>query len=260
MAQHKDIHKTISSIKDILAETIWPTRCAVCDIPGEVLCERCASKLVLVDACKACPKCGAPYGIVQCSECNDVIIGLIGRQTFPLDGFASPFILDEGARRIVTAYKDKDEHRLCSIIAEYMTRYINPDWIVHPASKDADAQTFITFIPSTKAAFRRRGFDHAENIAREIADKANVDCLSIFERPKSRDQRQLGRAARSKNTEGQFQIRSEFRSHVETFMPKRIILVDDICTTGATMYAAADTLKAFGAEKVYGLTFGKVIA
>lgn len=47
---------------EALAETVWPTRCAVCDAPGEPLCEHCRTALRYVDWWRACPRCGAPFG------------------------------------------------------------------------------------------------------------------------------------------------------------------------------------------------------
>ena len=43
-----------------VAETLWPTRCAICDEPGELLCERCRSEPPFIDLWRACPICGAP--------------------------------------------------------------------------------------------------------------------------------------------------------------------------------------------------------
>ena len=63
---------------EALLETLWPTRCAVCDTPGEVLCAPCSLNLSHIDWWRACPRCGAPFGRVQCSECNPVMLGATG--------------------------------------------------------------------------------------------------------------------------------------------------------------------------------------
>ena len=47
---------------EALAETVWPTRCAICDAPGQVLCDSCCASLPYVDWWRACPRCGAPFG------------------------------------------------------------------------------------------------------------------------------------------------------------------------------------------------------
>ncbi|MBQ1559106.1 MAG: hypothetical protein IIZ69_13600, partial [Pseudomonas sp.] len=51
-------------------ELLWPTRCVVCDLPGELLCERCRSRLPWIEQRFACPVCGAPFGELTCTECK----------------------------------------------------------------------------------------------------------------------------------------------------------------------------------------------
>jgi len=151
----------------------------------------------------------------------------------------------------VTVYKDHDEHRLAPLIAKTMSRYINPDWIDDTNNAESD-QTFITFIPATAEALNRRGFDHMEKIAELVAKYAHLRSLSVFERPKSLDQRKLNRRERAENMKQKFQIRADVE------LPSKLIVIDDICTTGSTMFGAALSLREGGCEKLFGLTFGKV--
>ncbi|MFR9169933.1 MAG: ComF family protein, partial [Gordonibacter urolithinfaciens] len=144
---------------EALAETLWPTRCAVCDAPGEVLCDACRSALPYLDWWRACPVCGAPFGRVQCSECNPVVLGRAGRDTVPYDGCASAVTFGEAPARIVRTYKDQGERRLAEPLACLMARARPPSW--RPEA--------VAFVPATSAARRRRGFDHAELLARGLA-------------------------------------------------------------------------------------------
>ena len=91
---------------DMVTETLYPTRCAVCDKPGAVLCGSCAAALPYIDALTACPRCGAPFGVVQCSECTSVLMEPFGYKEPPYDEMASALVLTEAVRRIVTVYKD----------------------------------------------------------------------------------------------------------------------------------------------------------
>lgn len=232
---------------DVIAETLWPTRCCVCERPGEkVLCDECLSRLKYIDSCKACPLCGAPYGVLECSECNDVVLNLLGLERLPVDGMASVVELDDAARRIVTIYKDADERRLRDDIARLMSRYVSPDLIRRKCA--------IVYIPDTKAALRRRGFDHSHEIAKALAADVSLECLQLFKRPKSFDQRKLNARQRISNMTGTLALREE------TAVPENILLVDDVCTTGATLFSAASALKENGAKYVYGLTFGRVLS
>lgn len=86
---------------EALAETVWPTRCAICDAPGHVLCDSCRMALAYVDWWRACPRCGAPFGRLQCCECNEVMLAAQGRTRPAFDGMAAAVSFEEGAARIV---------------------------------------------------------------------------------------------------------------------------------------------------------------
>ena len=62
----------VGFIAQSICETLWPTRCALCDTPGKLLCPRCARSLEFIDYYRACPRCGSPWGSLQCDRCNPV--------------------------------------------------------------------------------------------------------------------------------------------------------------------------------------------
>ena len=172
--------------KEVALETLWPTRCAGCDTPGErVLCARCERALAYIDACHACPTCGAPFGRIQCTQCNEVVLASLGLDALPVDGMTHAVMLDDTARRIVTLYKDADERRLAHDIARLLVRYVSPDRVREGC--------IISYIPDSASALRRRGFDHARELAEACAMRTSMPCASLFARPDSLDQRTLGK-------------------------------------------------------------------
>lgn len=230
---------------EVVLETIWPTRCAICDTPGEnVLCEGCKGSLLLNDSFKACPKCGAPFGRTQCTECNDTSLNAVDMKCLPLDTMAHAMLANDDATRIIKIYKDSDERRLLDYIASRIAAMISPD--------RKREHSVVTYIPDTAKAKRRRGFDHAEEIARSVADRAGLACATFFETPRSIDQRQLDKRARLANMKDALHVKEDMG------MPKSVLIVDDICTTGATIYSAALALRDAGAQKVHAVTFAKV--
>ena len=235
---------------ETIAEALWPTRCAVCDQPGAVLCNACRKTLPFIDAWRACPACGAPFGLVQCSECNPVALASGGRKAPPLSGAASALALDDQAHRIVTAYKDHGERRLASAMAHIMARYIPPSWTAQSPESIA-----LTHIPATTAAVRRRGFDHAELLTSELSHATGFKHEALLARPSSHDQRKLSRQRRQKNMAGRFQTLPGAFPRARP--SEAVIIVDDVCTTGATLYAACDALMESGVKTVYGLTFAR---
>lgn len=241
---HPRLRRVASFVKEAALETLWPTRCAICDAAGDLICPQCRRSLPFIDVNHACPICGAPYGLLQCTECNDTMLAAAQMDELPVDAMASTLLADEGVRRIVKAYKDSNERRLGSEIASMMARCIPPEW----------RHAFLTYIPATAEAVRRRGFDHAELIAREVTDLAQMDGGRLFARPESVDQRKLGRHERQRNMAERFALLPG------ASVPSKVLVLDDICTTGATLFAAAQCLRLGGAQEVYALAFAKVLA
>lgn len=229
---------------EIFAEALWPTRCASCDRPGATLCEACEQQLPYIDWNQACPLCGAPFGMQQCCECNTTMLNAASREKLPYARAVSAISYDEEAKRIVSAFKDKGERRLAYDMARIMTRYIPPEWL--------DESPLVTFVPASTAAFRKRGYDHAQLLSKEVANMAALDHASLYARPRSFDQRQLDRTKRLANMQKRIQLLPAAST------PPSIIIVDDVCTTGATLFAACDALENTGVKHIYCLTFARV--
>jgi predicted amidophosphoribosyltransferase len=106
-------------------------------------------------------------------------------------------------------------------------------------------------VPAAPAAVRRRGFDHSADIARHLARLTDTPVQALLKAAASADQRSLGRSARFANREGAFRIAAGVR------MPARIVLIDDVLTTGATLDGAARVLRRSGAEDVRALAVAR---
>ncbi len=229
---------------EAIAETLWPTRCAVCDAPGYTLCPKCRLKLAYIDWWRACPMCGAPAGRVQCCECNDLMLEELGLDTLPYDGMASAVAFDDAAAAIVRTWKDAGERRLVHDMVHAIAPQVPPNWTY--------CRPTITSVPATFAAKQRRGFDHAEELARALAQTLGLPFANMLARPRTADQRSLGRSGRARNLAGAFHVLPGL------ICPPHIVLVDDVCTTGATVCAATIALKAAGAQTVHCITFARV--
>lgn len=229
-----------------LAEVLWPTRCVACEQPGELVCERCRAELPWVEQRLACPVCGAPYGHLTCTECaGDWPV----RATVAALGFAGT------PARMVTCLKDAHELRLAPVVAAAMLTALEeasawpaPDGAARydPAAVDA-----LCFVPATPAARARRGFDHMELVARELAAATGHPLVPALERASRRDQRELGREQRAANLFGTARAREDLTG-------ARLLLLDDVATTGASLAEATRALMARGAASVTACVLARV--
>lgn len=231
-------------VKQAVLETAWPTRCAICDEQGMLLCSDCRRNLPYIDWWSACPKCGAPGGLIQCTECNETVLARAERSSYPFESCIQVTTLNEHARQVVLTYKDGGEQRLAQTMAALMAYVLPPSW-----KRTIDA---VSFIPSSKQALQKRGFDHMHQLSWWFARYTELPHQSLFARPKKKDQRELTRKERFQNMTGSFQLLNPCSP-----LPAHVLLIDDVFTTGATLSAATDVLLEAGAESVRCLTFAR---
>lgn len=232
-----------SLLVQAVCETLWPTRCALCDRQGAVLCARCEKELPYIDYWRACPRCGGPYGSVLCTECNPVMLRTIGRDALPYRSCAAAVRFEAATARIVTIYKDRGEQRLAAEMARLTAALVAPSWLT-----ENGGPPIVTFVPATRAALKRRGFDHGEL----FAERLGLEMRPLLARPASKDQRALGRRDRARNMAGRF------APLPNAVAAASALLVDDVCTTGATLAEASDALRVLGCTSVRCLTFARV--
>lgn len=105
----------------------------------------------------------------------------------------------------------------------------------------------VTWAPTSPRRRRERGFDQAELVARHVARQLGVPCRRLLERDA------VGGPQTGRSRAGRLQA-SGFRAHPH--VPRaRVLLVDDVVTTGATIHAAATTLRRAGAVEVVPVAF-----
>lgn len=292
--QLHDFNHIYKVLATSILETISPTRCVVCDMPGSVLCEGCASSLPFIDLALACPRCGAPFGRTLCTECpmpGSESALLHPEEAFPFTQARAALSFEDGARRIISTYKDGDELRLDAVIASLLcaairgrtlgadiprppavisseaerpavisseaerSREISPSLPLQDWTQWADA---LVYVPASPEALLRRGFDHMERVAEIVARRTGMALVHALVSCKgARDQRELGRGERLANRSGSFSLAADAVPEADA-LPRRIILIDDVFTTGATLSAAAHALLDGSAHEVRAVTCCRV--
>lgn len=108
-------------------------------------------------------------------------------------------------------------------------------------------------VPLNRKKQKLRGFNQAEALAQEFARRTGLPCLSLLRKIKpSRSQVELEREERLKNVLGSFSA-----SPRPSLGERKIILIDDVATTGATLNECAKVLKKEGAGEVWGLVVAR---
>ena len=125
--------------------------------------------------------------------------------------------------------------------------------------------TVITYVPMWPKKERRRGFNQSEFIARKLASVHSAGVHRLLEKVRdNRSQVGLGPRERAENVKGAFRVTvtqggilTNARFHLNGSLPRNVLLVDDIYTTGATMNECAKVLKKAGAKNVWGFTLAR---
>jgi predicted amidophosphoribosyltransferase len=213
-------------------DLLLPQRCVVCEAGGNQLCAACRDGLPRIEP-PFCARCGAPvaWPVDRCRECA-------GRRiAFATARAAVGY--DEAARRFVHSWKERGLRRLAADAAALVVERLPP--------ADVDV---VTFVPSDRTRRLARGHNPAERLARELALVWELPCEPLLERV--RGGRQRGATATERRS-----VRGAFRAVATA--PRRVALVDDVYTTGATASAASTTLRATGARRVEVVTFARAL-
>jgi predicted amidophosphoribosyltransferase len=132
------------------------------------------------------------------------------------------FAYEGGGARVVQALKFRDGRRLVAPLADGLT-----------GLADVGPQSVVSWIPTSGPRRRRRGFDQAELLARALARRVDRPCRPVLRRHPGPSQTGRTRAERAGNVTFRAMRGGPIRS---------LVVVDDVCTTGATIRAARDAL------------------
>ena len=181
-----------------------------------------------------CSKCGMPTVSVTeyCSRC--------GGQSVHFESANSYFIYDKNCTQILYNYKMS----CIKEVGERLSRYLCELWYRENLSID-----FVTFVPSSKYALKRRRFDTSEFLAQYFCKSTSLQLVSTLDCLMGNEQKKLNRKERFASIKGKFAIKNK-----EIVDGKTILLIDDLMTTGATAIECSRILKKCKAKSVYVFT------
>jgi len=229
-------------------DAVLPPRCLKCgDIlsMGQGLCPDCWRKLSWLGApCCAC--CGQPFPF---DAGADSLCGACLQKRPAYDRARAVFRYDDESRDLIIGLKHADRTESVPALAGWMSR---------AGSALLDSAELIVPVPLhwTRLAVRR--FNQAALLAQAIGRMAERPVLAqaLTRRRATRSQGHLGRLARFRNVKGAIAVAER---QATTVTNRRILLVDDVITTGATVESAAKALISAGARSVDVLALAKVV-
>lgn len=242
-----DLKKIFNSVFYRIIDFVYPTSCPICNrvvsVHGE-LCGDCWSSFNWIDGVK-CARCG--YPLPDNMKKNKQILCPVCLTKQPsIDLVRSACVYDDMSKTVMLPFK----HSGCVKYSLFMSRAMI--W----AMRDVDiAPDIIMPVPLAWRRLFRRGYNQAALLAKPIARAygVRVDFDSVSRKYKSNMGHKTERQ-RQRHISGVFNIVKP-----ENIKGRKILLVDDVMTSGATFNELARVLKRAGATEVYGVTFCRVV-
>ncbi len=197
--------------------------CLICDNPeeNEYICKDCREKMNILNLRYEVEQHGIKFPCYS-----------LGVYSFNL-------------KKLILMLKYEKEFVAGKILASYLSAYIKEDLM--------EKIDLITFVPSSKEAYKTRGFNQCKVLCQYISEECGIPYSELMKKKsESRDQIGLDNSKRWKNVKDSFRLINE-----ESAYNKRILLIDDVVTSGATSFYGAKCLKDGGAGEVYILTVAK---
>lgn len=187
---------------------LLPVRCAACEAVGPSPCAACIASM------RRAPPLPPPDGVDRC---------------------ASLLLYVDAARELVARVKYRNARASVAWLATGMAALVDPTTV-----------DVVTWVPTTPARRRQRGFDHGRLLAKAVARRLGLPCRSLLRRLPGPPQTGRDLAERRRGP------RVETRANRAT--ANRVLLVDDVVTSGATLTAAARALRNGGVVTVHAVT------
>ena len=220
-----------------------PPRYAGCGlIVGEVgsFCLDCWTKLDFLGAC-GCQRCGIPLEATDSEICAACLA-----QPSPVDRMRAAVAYGEIARSLALRLKYSRKTALAATMARYMAVHLD----------DYASDSVLMPVPLHRRRLWGRGFNQAVLIARALAETKHlrVECRTLVRTRATPPLKEMSMVQRRRAVSGAFGLAAG-----QTVRGRKIILVDDVLTTGSTASACARVLKRAGAERVELISWARVV-
>ncbi len=239
-------------LRDTILDIIFPRKCIGCNLLLEnklpaYFCRECINSINLLGK-TACAFCLAP--VVNGKTCQFCIKKHYLDRLLVAASYDNPLV-----ERSIKTMKYRFIKLLASDISELMSKHLKNQNSVEISKNPREY--LVVPVPLHRQRFNWRGFNQAEVISANLSKELNLNLETnlLIRKTGSRPQAEISdRYSRIQNIKGIFQINKDMASSAKD---KKIILVDDVSTTGSTLDDCARALKECGVKEVIGFVFAR---
>lgn len=244
-----NLNNVMTFIKGIPADILFPPVCPVCDEPVLIgqrgkTCDGCRNRIRMVSE-PVCFKCGRPIASEEAEYCD-----LCSEYEYHFKKNMAVFVYRDEAKRLILDLKYKRRQDLAVFFADsLMSKY-------QKEIREIRADAIIP-IPIHKNRLKQRGYNQSFLLADELSKRTGIPVVSnlLLRTKETKAQKQLGSMGRLLNLCDAFEINKDVLKKIKTRTNlKRIILVDDIYTTGSTIESCSIVLAGCGINEIYSFT------
>ncbi len=235
----KMILEQLDKAKLALLDLVFPRRCLGCGSGEDFLCAKCCASLPRIVP-PICRRCGAPLKTGDlCARCQEA--------KPDLDGIRSLVRFEGLARQAIHSLKYRHFKALAGPLGALLADYLEGN----PLPADV-----IMPVPLHPRRLRERGYNQSALVAQELSRRTGI---TFVESALLKTKYTPPQARSTDATERRSNVQGAFVYKGASLAGKHVLLVDDVCTTGATLEACASPLKAQGTASVWALTLAREV-
>lgn len=224
-------------VEQTLLDLVFPPRCVGCQREGEYWCRDCRKDVPLITS-SLCDWCGQPIPAPgRCAAC--------AVRPASLDGIRSVALFEGTLREAIHAFKYEGLTALGQALGEFLAQ----GWERLRPKGDV-----VVPVPLHPSRLRERGYNQSTLLARELGRRVGLPVLEkVLARSRmTLPQVELDARQRWDNVQGAFHCYAG-----DQIRHRAVLLIDDVCTTGATLIACAEALRPYGPASVWALTLAR---
>jgi competence protein ComFC len=229
----------LKQLRHEVTDFFFPCVCMGCGKVGGFVCENCSRKMsrILPPLCR---RCGRPESSgAYCAEC--------WKHKSSLDAVRSVFIFEGIVRQAVHEFKYRNVQAVSGCMAGFMSRYFLENGLIGD---------MLVPVPLHDRRLRQRGYNQSQLLAADLSQQVSVAVNTVL----VKRVRNTGPQARSSSVyERRANMENAFECTSGAAYGRDIVVIDDVCTSGATLESCASALKKAGAKSVLGFTLAREI-